>query len=127
MRYILVLILSLQAAFAQDVAYLPKGTPTPYEGYLFSPLKEREVRLTGETLKYCDKSKELMISLLQDIESKDKILNDRLNLRDVQIDNLSKRLIEAKDDSFLSKTGFFILGAIITGGIAFGVSKSLGR
>lgn len=127
MKYLILFILSTQLAFAQDVSYLEKGSPAPYTGYLFSPQKEREIRLTTETLKYCDKSKEMALSILQDYETKDKITADRMNLRDQQIDSLSKRLVDAKDDSFLSKAGFFILGALVTGGIAYGLTRTLGK
>ena len=120
-----VLLLCQLASASTEFTYLEQGTPAPFAGYLITAKKEKELRLLNESFTYCDKSRELLTKLNTDNENILKLQSERIAIRDQQVDTLSQRLVESKDDGFLSKIGFFLLGALVTTGIAYGVSKTL--
>jgi len=120
-----VLLLCQLASASTEFTYLEQGMPAPFPGYLITAKKEKELRLLNENFAYCDKSRELLTKLNTDNENILKIQSDRIAIRDQQVDVLSQRLVESKDDGLLSKIGFFLLGALVTTGIAYGVSKTL--
>lgn len=101
---------------ADEVKFIKKDEPAPYEGYLFSPEKEKEVRYTTKRLETVENLNQLQ-------EEKVFLYEKRLEIRDKQLDALSNRVVDEKNDSFLSKAGMFILGALVTTGIVFGVQK----
>ena len=114
---VLVLITFSLQAFAQDAIPLKKGEYAPFSGVLFTNEKANELRLTDLKLQ---ESQEV-ISLLTE---KGKLQEQRLELRDKQIDALSKRVVDNGDSAFLTKLGMFILGALVTTGIAIGVNRA---
>jgi len=126
-KHLLLFILLTQTALAQDVVYLDKGQAAPQAGYLFAPRKEKEVRLKLEELDYCDKSKELLRTLNGEYKNKDNLLEQRLDLRNKEIDNLSKQVAEQNNNKFLLNFGFFSLGIAVTTAVVYGVSRALGK
>ncbi len=75
MKIILSLLLLTNVAFARDVTYLSKGKPAPYNGYLFTPEKEQELRNMNERYKIqtelVEKQKELIQELNITVKYKD--------------------------------------------------------
>ena len=51
------------------------------------------------------------------------LTTDQMNRNTEMNTVLSKQIAEMKDDSMWSKIGFFVLGSVITGAIAYGVVR----
>lgn len=109
MKYLMILCFITQSLFAQDATVLKKGDPAPFDGVIFTKEKEKEIRLMTETKKLQDEKIDLY--------------DKRIALRDKQLDSLAERVVEQKDESLFTKVGMFILGAAVTTGVAFGVSR----
>jgi myo-inositol-1-phosphate synthase len=123
-RLTLIGLLLVNQVLAQDVVYLKKGEVTPYEGYLFSQAKESEVRLKlldADVYKQLDASNQRIIGY--HVQEK-ALLQQQANLWHTQADSLSKQLVNAEDRSFWRNTLFFLAGALITTGIAYGVTRA---
>lgn len=99
------------------------GQPAPYHGYLFDDKQERQIHLDENELDYLRK----FASSLQTINSaqleNQKKYEDIINNYQVQVTTLSKEVAE-KNDNFFMKTGYFMLGCIVTGLVSYGVYKS---
>lgn len=117
MKKMLLFLLIPSLLLADDsVKYLNKDDKAPFDGYLFSREAERQLRLTDLELK---QSKDI----IKLYEQKSTIQEKQIELRDKELDVLSKRVIEQKDDSFFGKIGFFVLGVAATSAIAFGITR----
>lgn len=125
MKKALILLLILSNTCFADVKFLNKGEPAPFEGFLFDRKAEMNLRLTEEKLEFCDKSKEILNSLNKNQEDRYNIMTDRLKIRDQQIDTLAKRVVESRESFWVTNIGFFILGALVTTGVAYGVSRTI--
>lgn len=125
MKKLLVFLLILSNTCFADVKFLNKGDVAPFEGFLFDRKAEMNLRLTEEKLEFCDKSKDILNSLNKDQEDRYNIMTDRLKIRDQQIDTLAKRVVESRESFWVTNIGFFILGALVTTGVAYGVSRTI--
>jgi hypothetical protein len=106
------------ATFADDAKYLDKGAVAPFSGYLIDQSKADKIRNMTIDL---DSSKRVNILLNEEND----VLKQRItNSRDENTD-LAKRITDMKDSTFLGKVGFFVLGAAITGAIAYGTAKAM--
>lgn len=116
---IITLILStVSNSFADgDAVYLPKDNKAPFDGFLITPDKAEKVRNMDIDLQI--KTRQLKGE--QDVNA---ILTQRLDFSQKETDSLSKRLIESRDESIFTKAGYFILGAVVTGGLAYGIYKT---
>lgn len=124
-KILITFLLFSQVVYADGpVQYLDKLTPAPYAGYLFTPEKEKEVRFKLVERDYYETLTTSLTSINSKQEALLKLQDDRINLYTQQVDNLSKRLAESKDSNFWSNAGFFILGALVTTGIAFSVTRA---
>lgn len=108
-----------------EVLYLEKGSPAPFQGFLFPKEKAEELRkmnIEFDAIKNINLSLEKSVKLQQDnIElsnNKNKILLD-------QNDNLAKSLFEARQVTSLEKFLYFGLGVVLTGVTAYGLQKTL--
>jgi hypothetical protein len=106
------LLLSLVSSntFAQEAKYLTKDTPAPFTGFLITPEKAEKVREMDIDLRLTTKTNE--------------ILTKQNELLLGQVDSLSKKVVEARDDSTWNKIGYFIIGAGITGLLGYGIYRS---
>lgn len=73
-KYIVIICLVINPgiAFADDVVYLNKGTPSPADGYLFSPAKTQDMKnklITVDDLKAQNASYQKSIDLYKSNES----------------------------------------------------------
>ena len=120
---IIITFIALESSRASDpVVALEQGDKAPFKGFLFSPAREKELRLLDVSLGYYkDLSNSLMIINKAQEDSLNKF-EARLEKKDQRIDQLSNR-----DNSFFEKAGYFLLGAVITGVISYGTVQSLGR
>jgi hypothetical protein len=106
-----------------EVKYVEKGTLAPYTGYLFSPEDEKNARLMAKEMEYFRDLSESMGKLIESDEKVIKVQNERIELYNTQIVNMSKRISETESDNFWRNTLFFVLGAVLTGAITFGVNQ----
>lgn len=122
--YIPLLLLTFSVnSFGADVVHLNPNSLAPFEGYLFSPDKEKQLRLDESDLGYYKSLSDHQSNILKlQSDSVDK-LNTMLSDKDKQIDNLNKQVV-SNDNSFLSKAFFFVVGAGITGLLGYGIYKS---
>lgn len=100
------------------VTYLQENDKAPCVGYLFTPEKELEVRtkITNyERLENVIQKQDLLIE----------VLNKRVDNQIQQNINLSNELQRKENETYWQKAGFFLLGAILTGAIAYGTVQSL--
>lgn len=118
------LILVSTTCFADPVVVsLDKGQVAPFDGYLFTPEKEKELRLLDSNVNYY-KSLSDSLNTINKVQgdSLDK-MQERITLRDTQIDNLTKRVNDS-DTGFFTKAGYFIFGAVVTGLIAQSIYRT---
>lgn len=120
-KYLVILFLIPSLAFAeckQPVSLLEEGKPAPCLGYLFTPEKEAEVRTkiaNYNNLELIVKKQDELVDVLNkrvynQIEQ-NQILNEQLNLRE--------------KETFTQKAIFFVLGAVVTGLIAYGTVQAV--
>lgn len=109
----------------QPVVVIKKGEVAVCDGFLFSPEAEKRAATARDDAKYY---KELTDKLFerQDLATKERdILERRLNLYVEQSRTLSEALTKKQHEDFWQKALYFGLGAVITGGVAYGVVKTL--
>jgi len=94
---------------------LRKDEVAPYNGYLFTPQKEQEVRTINE-------SYGVLKNLVKEQDAQISLLNERIGVKDEQLDKAIEQV--GKSDNILTKIGFFVLGAVLTTGMVYGVKKA---
>lgn len=117
MKKLLILILLISnITLAEDSVQLGKGQLAPFDGFLLP--KEKVIELKNQDLdnQFLKKTNQNLELINQDYEK-------RLTLYINQNDKLAKRLTES-DTNILEKSGYFLLGAVITGVIGYGVYKT---
>jgi hypothetical protein len=123
MRHLWLLLLIPTLTWGQ-VQYLPKDTPAPYTGYLFTLEAEKANRkslLDLDIYKQLDESNKRILDLrLQE----NKVLTEQYQLWKGQSDSLSKQLVSARNDTFWKSLVYFGLGCLVTTGLAFAVNKA---
>lgn len=114
----LLIIATFPAYGAEDVTYLKQGEQAPFTGYLISPEKAdsiRNMKIDLDTLKQVN-------GLLLDNQ---RVYEQRVeNLKKQSLD-LSEQVEKSRDNSMFSKVGFFILGSVVTGFIAYGATRAV--
>ena len=130
MKRSLAIILSISIcfpAYAADVKYVKEGEPVPYTGYLFTPEKEKELRLLDDKLSLSEQK----INLLKSTNELQTQLidngNKRIEIYQKQVDYLGEKVVSTEDKSFWKSTLYFTLGAVLTGAVAYGLSQGYRR
>lgn len=117
MKYLLIIALFINPlARADQVQAINKGEPAPFQGFIMDRERADAIRNNDLDKQYTGKENGYL-------KKDNELLNQRVNLAQTQIDSLSKQVVEGKDN-FWTKAGFFILGAAVTTGLAFGVSRA---
>lgn len=116
-------LISVNICLGDDVTYLPKDTPAPYTGYLFSIPKEKEIRLNNEKLQLQDLRVQSLEKINQSQAENLLIMEKRVEGYQKQSDELYKTIAEQNSNSFLANFGYFALGAVTTGFITWGVVR----
>ncbi len=116
---ILMLLFIVTPSFAGGKSLsLLQGSPAPFTGYLIDQEKADSIRdITIDR----DSGKKINELLSQE----NVLLSQRLSNSHQENDILAKRLAEARSDSTFNKIGYFILGALVTTGIAYGVAQTI--
>lgn len=107
------MIVNSSLSYAESVTYLPKGTPAPYEGLLFSKEKADEMR---KELLDLDNQKEINKSYKKTIElykQKEEITESQLQ-KALDVNNKMSQYIQHNDNKY-EKILWFTLGVITTG------------
>lgn len=104
-------------SFADEVIYLPKSSPAPFSGYLMDDEKVTKIRLINIDYQEALRTKDYL-------EKDNVIYVKRLENLSTENDKLATQLVATRDTSIWSKLGFFVLGAVLTTGVVFGVSRA---
>ena len=111
------------AAEKQQVYYLIKDDPAPYDGVLF-PMKDaielRKSLIEAEALKAVNESYEKSIQLYKKNEQ---LTDQKYNTLLDQNDRLSTALVESRRSNDLQKILWFGLGVLATGFAVYGAKK----
>lgn len=111
MKLLMIFLITINSAFAQNAVTLNKGDIAPFKGALVAP----------ERLDKLVKAEKSNI-VLKDLRiTQDEIIEYHKD----QSRRYRKRLSEAKFDAFMTNTGYFVLGVILTG-FAFKLSGKIG-
>lgn len=101
--------------------YLKAGQVVPFTGYLITPTTADKVRQNKIELG------QLKIRL-DFAATKEQSQATYIDTIYKQNQELAKAVVETKDDAFISKVGFFLLGSALAGLISYGVySAAAGR
>ena len=118
---LLVTIVSLfsnSLAFGDDEATtLAKGQPAPFSGFLITREKAEKIRLMDLNLQFQTKRGDIL-------QTQVNLLQDQNNKNIEHISNLSSTIAESKSDNIYGKIGFFVLGAVLTGFVSYGIYRS---
>lgn len=126
LKILLIFSISLTSlnSYAEDVVFVEKGKPAPYDGLLFTPEKAKEIRIKlidGELAQSSNDSFRKTIELQKSIlEAKDKQNTILLD----QNDRLAKAAYDSQKMSTWEKVGYFV-GGIIVFGLAIEASRKL--
>jgi hypothetical protein len=121
--FILILLLSFRNAYGSDVTYIEKDVKAPYNGYLFSPEKTKEVRaglLERDGLKTINESLESSMKSLMNINRNNQ---EKVDILLEKNDKLAKSLYEERQMSDFERLMWFGLGVVGTGLAIYGASQ----
>lgn len=116
-KLIIILLLISNVCYSDQSTYLNKDDKAPYDGFLLDREKASKVRLLDIDYKEALKTQEYL-------KTDNELYVKRLENMTQENDRLSKQLVEARDPNIWDKIGFFFLGALVTTGIAYGVSRA---
>lgn len=119
---LLVFLLSFNV-LAQDVKYLDKDSPAPYNGYLFTIKKTQSVR---KELIEKDRLTEFNKVLQENIKIQDQIIENKteqVQMLAVQNEKLAKEIDSKKGMSNFEKVLWFTLGVTAAGFAVYGAKQ----
>lgn len=103
---------------ADTAVYLPKGSTTPFDGYLIDQEKADKVRNNKIDLDTANK-------IIESYKNEELFWQERLkNSRDSE-QAMAKRLVDMQDNSVFSKVGYFVLGAAAATLVAYGAARAV--
>lgn len=116
------LLLTITPLYASDdnagAVLLEKGQPAPFSGFLITREKANTFRLTTLELDFANKNIEVLTY-------QNKLYSEQLSKSNELITNLNKTIVENKSTSKWEIIGAFVLGAVITGFIGYGVYSTV--
>lgn len=122
-KIILIFSLISNLSYAEDTVYLEKDQKAPYNGYLFTEPKAKEIRiklLEGEANKELNESLGKTNQwLLQNSELKDKQLTYAME----RMNSLASTLRDERSTSNWERALYFSLGVVATGLSLYGLKK----
>jgi len=120
---VILIALTCNSAFGESAVYLSKGSPSPFDGMLFTIPKAQELRqneIELKTYKLLNESLKKSLSEQENIILNEKQKNTLLVERN---DELAKDLKDARQTSDFTKAMWFILGMAAVGLGGFAVLK----
>lgn len=118
---LLILILFLNSAFANDVKVVKKGEVVPFDGVLFTRELEKDIR---NDIQILTKKVDTLTKLNDINEKENEIITKRLKLYQDKSDQLAKNEAKLEKDTLMKNTFYFVMGAVLTGAIGYGVIKA---
>jgi hypothetical protein len=115
-RWVAALLLVSHTAVAEPVVYLPKGSITPYDGFLFDRKREADLRLVDQELSYYK-------ALNASLTNINKLQEDNLSKFDEKIKIRDEKIEEQRKSNLWITFGSFMLGCAVTTLLVFGVSN----
>lgn len=115
-NFVILLIISLLGNFclADDVIFLEKNKPAPYDGYLFTPEKTKDTRI-----KLLERN--TFEGLNESLTKTNTFLQENSSLKDQQIkivmdrnDQLAETVRDQQSTNNWVKAGYFLAGVFIT-------------
>lgn len=119
----LTILLSNQIAFGLDAKYLPQGSPAPFEGYLLSVPKAKEVRaklLEVESLQAINSSLTNSLQIQKDITT---LTEDKVKILSDQNDRLAKSLMDERSVTNWERFFWFSMGIVGAGIAVWSIKK----
>lgn len=113
----LLIILTL-TAYAQEIQPIKKGDPAQFDGYTIDEKMEKKMRTFREENK---KLQEVNIEL----KSLGELQDIRHEIYKKNAEDLTSQNNKLQSEKSLNGFLYFMLGAIVTGGISYGVIKTL--
>ncbi len=113
---LVIFLFSISCLADQPSVALSQGQPAPYAGVLVDP--SRVQRIDNLQLDYDHLQK---VDSLKDEDIK--VLNDRVNNANLEVQDLSKRVVSQDKYSEWKVIGGFVLGAVLTGAMGYSVYR----
>lgn len=121
MKLLFSFLLITNFCFAQNVKVVKKGESVPFDGVLFTKELEKDIREGVDKLK---RRNEVLTKINEVNEKEIDIVTKRLSLYQEKSKELADREVQSERDQFIKNTLYFLSGAIITGLISYGVTKT---
>lgn len=118
LKLIAVLLIASNVMADDEAVFLKKGTPAGYDGYEITPAQAEKARKNS-----IDLGSQLKINSA--LVDENNVITQRLTNAQQQDTFLSKQLEAEKDNGIFSKVGFFVLGSLVTGLVAYGTAKAI--
>lgn len=99
-----------------QIVEIKKDEKASFDGFLIDQKKAKSIDNLRLDFEFSQKN----ITVLQD---QNKLYSDQLTKSNELISNLNKQALEQKSDSMWKSIGFFVLGSVITGAIAYGTTR----
>jgi hypothetical protein len=123
MKRLLSLILLISYTATAQVKFHTKGQPAEYDGFLFTPEKEQEVRYKLMDLDYYKSLDSSRIREIDLYKQENKLLEEKLVLYKSTNEELFKRSMDVTNSTFWTGFWYFLLGAGVTTLITYGVNS----
>lgn len=112
------IVLSLSnIAYAEDAVYLPKAQPAPYTGILMPEDEAQQLRKDSIEKDSLSKSVDLY-------KSNELLYAKKIDVLSEQNDKLAKTAFAERNLDTWEKIGYFSLGAVLTGLVAYGIYRT---
>lgn len=120
MKLLLIFLLSF-SCFAQDIVPIKKGQVAPIDGYIITRAAHNKIKAKMETLQY-ENLKLHDLAIAQD----EAIVHLKRHKATLAEHNASLRTeLRRKPTGFWQKTGYFVMGAVLTGVVSYGAIRSV--
>jgi len=115
-KIFLVLLICFDVCAQEQMVILDKNQPAPFKGILSNADQMKKFRESHESLKICKEisNKQEQLAKLTEIES---------NYYKKKYTNLNDEHEKYKSKTWWQKTGYFLLGVVITGTISYAAMK----
>jgi len=120
MKLLLIFLLSF-SCYAQEIVAIKKGQIAPIDGFIITRAAHNKIKAKMETLEY-ENIKLHDLAIAQD----EAIVHLKRHKATLLEHNTSLRTeLKRKPTGFWQKTGYFVLGAVLTGVVSYGAVRSI--
>lgn len=119
------------AACDKPVTYLLNGTPAPCDGYLFTPDKERELRLLDQENKYLKQESEIKDKMILNYKTQTETLEEiaekerkKSELWQDRAEKITEKYVAEENNRGFRDWLFLIGGVVLTVGAGYAVGQA---